>query len=112
MGTAKKGGNGMNIKYAIEVLKYLSKSIKIGGGKSLIYTRDAEAIDTVVAELEKTTYTADDIFDFIKWGFTKPGYMRNYFNYFRGDTKGFFTPSELLKKWEDCKSQQRKEEQK
>ena len=41
----------MNIKEAIEVLKYLSESIKIGGGKSLIYTRDAEAIDTVVTEL-------------------------------------------------------------
>lgn len=53
MGTAKKGGNGMNIKYAIEVLKYLSKSIKIGGGKSLIYTRDAEAIDMVVEYCEK-----------------------------------------------------------
>ena len=54
--------------------------------------------NVIVSELEKPTYTADDIFDFIKWGFTKPGYMRNYFNYFRGDTKGFFTPSELLKK--------------
>ena len=51
----------MNIKEAIEVLKYLSESIKIGGGKSLIYTRDAEAIDTVVTELQKPLPTNEEI---------------------------------------------------
>ena len=54
----------MNIKEAIEVLKYLSGSIKIGGGKSLIYTRDAEAIDTVVSFCEERMQ--NDKVDFLK----------------------------------------------
>jgi hypothetical protein len=49
------------LKEAIEVLKYLSESIKIGGGKSLIFTRDAEAIDTVVEWAEKTLLTDEKI---------------------------------------------------
>ena len=51
----------MKLSEAIEVLKYLSESIKIGGGKSLIYTRDAEVIDTVVTELEKPFPTDEQI---------------------------------------------------
>ena len=88
------------LKEAIKKLKFLSEQIKGSPMK--------EAIDTVVEYCEQKTYTTEDIFGFIKWGFTKPGYMRNYFNYFHGDTKGFFTPSELLKKWEVWKLAQQR----
>lgn len=57
----------MTLKEAIEVLKYLSGAIKIGGGKSLIYTRDAEAIDTVVEHCEQKNYTAKDMETFAEW---------------------------------------------
>jgi len=50
----------MTVNEAIEVLKYLSESIKIGGGKSLIYTRDAEAIDTVLSHINTPNKTGLD----------------------------------------------------
>lgn len=103
----------MKLNEAIEVLEKVKHWIDYGAGE-LEPTANTviEAIDTVVEYCEQKTYTTEDIFGFIKWGFTKPGYMRNYFNYFHGNTKGFFTIPELLKKWEDWKAQQGKEETK
>jgi len=49
----------MKLSEAIEKLKWLGEQISPSPIK--------EAIDTVVAELEKTTYTAEEIQDFAEW---------------------------------------------
>jgi hypothetical protein len=103
------------LRKAIEVLKYLSESIKIGGGKSLIYTRDAEAIDTVVSEVEKPIYTADDMEAFLLWasdnGWFYGKLTEMWHNYAEidinadYDTSKRYSIDDLVKIWE----QQRKE---
>jgi hypothetical protein len=57
----------MKLSEAIEKLKWLGEQISPSPIK--------EAIDTVVAELEKTTYTAEDMVDFHRW--MKEGIYKN-----------------------------------
>ena len=125
----------MNIKDAIEVLKYLSESIKIGGGKSLIYTRDAEAIDTVLSHIntgnkkglddrlqekiieqpdskgnlsnkKDRLYTAEDMQDFAEWtAFMQWIYDPTDKCWFQKHSSETKTTAQLREMWE----QQRKE---
>ena len=52
----------VELKQAIETLKELKRC-----GYGIMSDKDKEAIDTVVKEVEKTTYTADDMVDFAGW---------------------------------------------
>lgn len=58
----------MNIDKAIEVLKKLHNWLDYGAGE-LEPTANTviEAIDTVVKEVEKPAYTAEDMQDFAEW---------------------------------------------
>lgn len=57
----------MTLKEAIAGLKELKLCI-IGSGKRIWIDREAcEVIDTAVKELEKPTYTAEDMNDFAEW---------------------------------------------
>lgn len=56
-----KDGDRMNIKEAIGVLKDYRKGDFVGDNDF------CEAIDTVVSEVEKPTYTVDDMEAFAEW---------------------------------------------
>ena len=62
----RRGGNKMKLNEAIEVLK---DAKYIGSDEyASDYDREMnEAIDTVVAELEKPTYTAEELEGFARW---------------------------------------------
>ena len=91
------------LEEAIEKLKWLGEQISPSPIK--------EAIDTRVAELEKPTYTAEDMQGFAEWCNTKGWY------YISGDKKWFYeftkkdrsigykykSTTQLLKMWEEQK---------
>jgi len=89
------------LKEAIEKLKWLSEQIAPSPIK--------EAIDTVVAELEKTTYTAEDMVDFHRW--MKEGIYKNKVGIrYNGDFVQFIegipvtlSNEQVIKLWEEQK---------
>ena len=91
----------MKLSEAIEKLKWLGEQISPSPIK--------EAIDTVVAELEKTTYTAEDMVDFHRW--MKEGIYKNKVGIrYNGDFVQFIegipvtlSNEQVIKLWEEQK---------
>ena len=91
----------MKLSEAIEKLKWFGEQISPSPIK--------EAIDTVVAELEKTTYTAEDMVDFHRW--MKEGIYKNKVGIrYNGDFVQFIegipvtlSTEQVIKLWEEQK---------
>jgi hypothetical protein len=112
-GKIKKGGNGMTteLKEAIEYLKERVAKLKKWKEDGDL----TEAIDTVIAEVEKPKYMADDMEAFLLWasdnGWFYGRLTEMWHNYAEidinadYDTSKRYSIKEVLKIWE----QQRKE---
>jgi len=82
----------MNLNEAIEVLKSYNVVIDIGEVN--------QAIDTVVVELEKTTYTAQDMESFAEWVTENGWFYRSFFKVWEKRGYENKTTAQLREMWE------------